>query len=1241
MSAFSDLLATHNPVLHYPCDDADTALLNTGSASGATLTPSGPGCLFGETALYPLGGDAAGSEDSDYFQGTPADFWSDDENQTEFVMGGWFYSGAFSGGDTGGDAFMTLDVAGGEVNFSLNDDTSTEVVALDDDRGGVDWTTPLFVCAVGDGTDVTLYINGASVASVTHPTFNFAAFNGVIVGGASGLAGTVADLFFLDAALTAAEVAALFTAGFSNPVELIDYMQPAVQYHLDESDTEFANSGTTSGLDLDIGDEGVTTEQEPLVAGSTLAVLMDADDCLWTGSATSPYIGVQEPVVFGLWMSVAELSGYSHVLFRSSNYAEYLQIYIADGGVGAYALGGGGGVLDISVAEGVPAVDTTMFLLLTSDGATWTMYLDGVEIATDTHETPNMFSSDDLERVEIGSDGGPATIFDEVFLIPYIAWNAEMVAAVAALAGSYSASEIELPSIVDDPALTGLVSVETHEPGPQNLDLPSIVEDAPLEGISVSTDIPVDEDDFESDVYVELREHDGTLVAALPNAYGVNWTDPHNEVGAGGFSLPDDDPLGAELTVNRDIWCYYKNVLAYHVVINKPPRRLRYSDQNESGEFYTVTGDAVLSEMAYAKILPFRDPDDPLPFMPQHRLYNFASPDFVYELGGSGYWNKCIQFLRADEIDPIRKAQIEYHGVYGGDLEDEIEYLDAPAPLGWKVPTAYWIWPDADNWQVGFAFFRSTLTLSEQTDVVFDMTADNYYTFYLDGHPLIGENEVIDCWKVYIRHTVTLQAGTYSLAFAVENLTGVYGTNPAGLLFAAYTADNDGEPVDILEVSNNTWDGIAYPSEIPGWTGGGILVDALDEAQDRGFLTDWTFTFNAINDSYGNPWPMIPNFSTQIGSSLLDVVQSLTRQGWIDIRVLPGSRTLHAFIQSPGPNAAAVFAVTTDEATTNVKTDDFDGEYHPISSIVVKWADGYTTVAGSNTYGDREEFMVTDSNDVGDANRQGQLELDRRVQRWTNVLTTSPLGDTDSPYLGFLVGFRVTAPGPTTGSWLRAVKAITIQADEHGRVEPILDLDHRVIDEETEALDTLFSSLGSGVTGSNIVRNIGMASGRTGGGSALSASNRPLVEGTVIREPRVVYAPAKADLPVHEIVFSISGDLEEYNFKFPEWPAIYDLSIVELGFLASSVGAGLYLQVRANTVEWNEITIIGQYMSTSELYPVVNPEGGEGVGMQKGDQLRVWFQIDDDADPPTDIMVSVRYIDTYNPVQPFVGGGES
>lgn len=726
---------------------------------------------------------------------------------------------------------------------------------------------------------------------------------------------------------------------------------------------------------------------------------------------------------------------------------------------------------------------------------------------------------------------------------------------------------------------------------------------------------------FAPDLELELRSSAGALVTDLPLARDITWSDVMSDVGDGSFTLPGDDPNGPSLVVGLEIWCFYRGTFAQHLLLQRPAGRSKHSAGEEAEQVWSISAPSVADELKWAKVTPFYDWDwtvePPLPFVPKHRAYTFATPQYtIVDTGNPASWHQAVEGVGATELDTIRHVMIDYITIVDG--VEYVESLPAPAPLEWVVPEAKWIWPQADTFVPGYAFFATTFTVTEEQTLTFDVTADNQYKMFIDGHAVLGNDETRG-WQNFERYEEVFQPGTYTLRFVARNDPwAIPEANPAGLLYAVYAADNDGNVLDLIAWSSSATLSLGYPAEWPGMTAGQIISDLFYEAQQRGLLLGWTLDFSSTTDSDGDSFPPIPEFSVPVGSSLLDVLRDLVKQGWIDFRALPG-RTLQVWNASSGYDSGISITVTGDVDTQQVESSDFEPISDvPLSALIINYDTGTTRIddaAAAAAWGDREEWVTVNASTEAEAIRQGNDILAKNNQpHWSNVVGMRPTSDADAPYLGFQLGWQVDAPDILDGADVeRRVVNIQMAQDENGAAEPILDLEKRVEPLE-QPFNDLIEALGRGVVGSSVQRNTanvtGSSSTRTRA-SSHSPGLTPIFQGQTIRGQRKVYLPniasggGLAEMPP----FSFGG-LVRNQFSNPLRSGVYiptddinigriDWSLVEVDESGSGQGPIFKLMVEG----------VAEYTSTR----CIAEDGGADVTISIATGDRVWVQVDDDG----------------------------
>jgi hypothetical protein len=250
-------------------------------------------------------------------------------------------------------------------------------------------------------------------------------------------------------------------------------------------------------------------------------------------------------------------------------------------------------------------------------------------------------------------------------------------------------------------------------------------------------------------VTAELLDLDGATVVtdALDQAFDITWQSALSDPGWGQLSIPLSSAGAAELTVGRFVQCLLDSVVVFTWQILRDPVASTVSLEEEYGEILTAKGPGWIGGLVTSVIRPYGGMANPL--VPQVRQWNFATPN--YDDTG---WTTAVEINGAAEVNPDRYQLLTI--IITVESEPDVtETVVAPAPLGWYVPEAFWIWGDADTETVCRDYFRNTYTLADQTVVTHAATGDNFYTLYLEGTPIVGDNENEACWQEHRETTFT------------------------------------------------------------------------------------------------------------------------------------------------------------------------------------------------------------------------------------------------------------------------------------------------------------------------------------------------------------------------------------------------------------------------------------------------------------------------------------------------------
>lgn len=581
--------------------------------------------------------------------------------------------------------------------------------------------------------------------------------------------------------------------------------------------------------------------------------------------------------------------------------------------------------------------------------------------------------------------------------------------------------------------------------------------------------------EFQPQMYAELWSRNGTFLSSLDTQQGVRFQDVLNAPGSGSLEIQLDDADAALLVPGTEIRCYLFGQVVFTWEVLQNPRITLHAQGEEAAQKKSVAGQGRAILLDKAKVYPARGVGNTV--NAQHRLYTFASPDYPR----AGTWGNAVSIVRAGTLYDLRAVPIEYTTVVSGE-ENVVETVWVPAPNGWPIPDAEWIWGQLDTTIVGNCYFRKEFFIGSTTQVAIIASADNFFTLYLDGTPILGEGDIIHSWKDYKRVDLQLTAGWHTF--------GMIGTNapwppeydnPSAILAAICNLDQDGEILEpAIIASDATWEALPYPAEVPGWTPGEVMIDAIQEVQARGGLAGFTYDFTAANDSLGNPWPIMEGFSTPVGSSLLDMLTGLNEEGWVDWRVKPGGKLFQMFNQGAiAVNSGITYEATGDLATSEIISQDFVPQVDVLNRYLVKWTSGYFEIEDTVSqaqWGDYEGFMSVDAASREDADRQAQVVLEQSAQPIFAVVCQVDPSDPDRfPYEAYGVGEKVRVANPDGGLTWYQVQSITVSQTELARVDVALELNARLNVQQREQFE-LLQGLGRIIVGDTKWRNQRMTS---------------------------------------------------------------------------------------------------------------------------------------------------------------------
>lgn len=441
----------------------------------------------------------------------------------------------------------------------------------------------------------------------------------------------------------------------------------------------------------------------------------------------------------------------------------------------------------------------------------------------------------------------------------------------------------------------------------------------------------------------------------------------------------------------------------------------------EASEDLTISGPGLLATLNDARVYPHPSTGR---LARDVRFFNFASPDYP----DVASWSPAIELYQQ------------------GDPGTSLPGVDVPE--NWPDPSAYWIWgtmydlmasPPQD---VGDCYFRTTVTLADEGDYAFFITADDGYELWVDGVLLAAQTEAF-IWRQTYRIDQFLDAGTHTVAIKATNIDRPSSptTNHAGLLFALYSTSSGGE-LGVLELhSDDTWDCLAYPATPPGFTPGEILTILLDEAQDRGSVEWWTPSFTGSLDSNGDAWDGEITISFRFSDGIYDVLTKMSER-WIDFTADPDGIELD--VVNRGSLGTAV-GVVIQEA---VHIEDLRHSNDPakVTDLLVRDSEGVLTEVSSGLHDplDRnfpriEGYLEAGgAGDATNATEQAEGIFDNAGADRVAITAAVVAESGETPFVDFSVGDTVTMPdrdGAGTSTDVEAIIVGDVPPSEDGEEE--------------------------------------------------------------------------------------------------------------------------------------------------------------------------------------------------------------
>lgn len=365
---------------------------------------------------------------------------------------------------------------------------------------------------------------------------------------------------------------------------------------------------------------------------------------------------------------------------------------------------------------------------------------------------------------------------------------------------------------------------------------------------------------------------DGTPLSAR---FGVQWQDVFSKVGSGQFSLLNDHEAIGTLDTGQTVIFELDSepFLAWVIDGWRSTEVAETEEVDEATEFY---GKTTLSELARAVILPANGVRDvttaifvgrlaPKPYG-SDRYYGPMEPSY----DDSG-WSAATQIVAAT-------------GTY--------------APENWPTKAAYWIGSSSED----VIHIRREFTTSGVFTCKLFFAATNSAHVFVDGTFVGSVDDTTDGDAATKTRSVKFEVtdGTHTIYARVAR-----GTKPdSAFLYSIYQVDSS----TLLSWSSSS---AKMTAEVLDVTPGYVADRALTEMQTISEVNlDWSWDFDAVNDSAGRPWPtMGPWYQVRVKDTVLSLLDKLC-EGWAEMLAPAalGGRTLQMWVAKDVTDGASAVA---------------------------------------------------------------------------------------------------------------------------------------------------------------------------------------------------------------------------------------------------------------------------------------------------------------------------------------------
>lgn len=511
---------------------------------------------------------------------------------------------------------------------------------------------------------------------------------------------------------------------------------------------------------------------------------------------------------------------------------------------------------------------------------------------------------------------------------------------------------------------------------------------------------------------IQVSVYDPTLelIAHVPSAQNVQFSDEINSPGAFSMTLPVEDPLltlhPSLLNRGRVVTISTLGVKRRSYVIEG--RRVTYGADGAAKNI-AVDGRGVLCLLDHARLYP-ESPGTSGGIrwdQADERAFDYGSLDGPWRV--TAEWDTPVG-LRWDDSSSIRKG----------------------LPARWPDKQAEWLWVTNPNAATPpqYCYFRGGFTLTSPTRVKIFAQGDERMRFKLDGEEIFVKGS--RWWDLNV-YTTTLEAGYHLLAARVQALQHEGANNPAAFICSVARVDRNGKILSWIKRSVPT--GFQVRQLLPGgtivgWYGASIVKLIVNEGKERNvhMFDPITFGFSDTVDSDGVAHSKRYDMSFPLGTRYSDVLARLVENG-MDVDMGPElelnlwntrGTDLTGPVQLVVPTSPAGYAVDANESNLR-------------NRALIRGRSGwlqYNDATSETANGRREEMLTLGgalSDQQAEAVAESALEASKDPEVTLEATVSSARGH--QPFDYFNVGDTVTAV--TEGAVKTPARVVGIAGSEN------------------------------------------------------------------------------------------------------------------------------------------------------------------------------------------------------------------